>query len=462
MPEGRDRRLWIVTTLGLVLVAILVRLAVNFSHSYPPGVNAAYYPLQTRSWITYGRLMYDDLPLVFWLNAALSRVLAAFGRPLDEAALLATRVLDSVIEPWSAAIVMAFGYVWSGGRRTALIGCVAASMLVVLSPPIMRMLSDFEKNSVGLTLMCGALWACRGAMIQPTFVRWLRLCTVLALVALTHVGAFAVTMTLVGTALAAWAALSLPREARAPALAAGIGAAGLVVALLASFDGHRARSLLRAPAALFRAGSIEFPPIPIVVVALLLIVVVMHMTWRDRHDLASADIAVVGAAAATMVVLGMPKSFVYFDRLMLMVPAPGSLLLAFAIARSRRIGIWTGPALLVVSIFGAATSAATVQPPMMTPEVAAELQALRPQISEPESTLVVAPHGLEWWAGHLLGTPVRSEVSDRSSRAYSRVLVLRNTVDCPRDRVSPFPAPPLNTQARKLYAGRCLELYQTP
>ena len=27
-------------------------------------MNAAYYPLQTRTWLTQGRLMYDDLPLI--------------------------------------------------------------------------------------------------------------------------------------------------------------------------------------------------------------------------------------------------------------------------------------------------------------------------------------------------------------------------------------------------------------
>ena len=44
-------------SLGLVLAAVAVRVAINFSHFYPPGVDAAYYPMQTRNWLLRGRLM---------------------------------------------------------------------------------------------------------------------------------------------------------------------------------------------------------------------------------------------------------------------------------------------------------------------------------------------------------------------------------------------------------------------
>ena len=140
MDASRNRSWWIGATASLVAVAVLVRFSINFARPYPPGVDAAYYPLQTYTWLTQGRLMYDDLPLIFWLNAGLSKVLAAGGRPLPDAALVASRVIDSIFEPFAAVAVMALAYVWAGGRRAALVGCLAAGMLVVLSPPVMRML----------------------------------------------------------------------------------------------------------------------------------------------------------------------------------------------------------------------------------------------------------------------------------------------------------------------------------
>ena len=39
-----DRRAWVAATLALVGLGIAVRLVLNFSHTYPPGTDAAYYP----------------------------------------------------------------------------------------------------------------------------------------------------------------------------------------------------------------------------------------------------------------------------------------------------------------------------------------------------------------------------------------------------------------------------------
>jgi hypothetical protein len=310
MEERSSRRLWIVVTLSLVVLALVVRFYINFSHRYPPGVNAAYYAVQTRSWLVHGHLMYDDLPLIFWLDGALGRALVVAGLPLDNAVLLATRIVDSLFLPWAAAFIMGFGYVWSGGQRTALVGCLAASTFLVLSPPTMRMLSDFEKNSLGLVVICAALWMCRSAMINRGVSAWLLLCALIAIAALTHVGAFAVTMTLVVTALLLWGVLSLRRERFATVFA--LLAAGTVVsvAVLASFDAHRAQRLVQAPAALFANGSFEAVPVPIMIIAMLLIAVAIRVVWRDRHTLPGADIAIVIAAAVTLVILGAPKSYV--------------------------------------------------------------------------------------------------------------------------------------------------------
>jgi len=159
-PTEDDRvpGLWVAAALVLVSAATLVRLYLNFSYAYPPGTDAGYYPLQTRTLLLRGHLMYDDLPLMFWMNAGLSKLLVVLGMKLDAAVLAASRVIDSIIEPWAAAGIIALGYLWSGGKRRALLGCTVAAGFAVLSPPILRMLSDFEKNSVGFVLSGHAAW----------------------------------------------------------------------------------------------------------------------------------------------------------------------------------------------------------------------------------------------------------------------------------------------------------------
>jgi hypothetical protein len=70
-----------------------------------------------------------------------------------------------------------------------------------------------------------------------------------------------------------------------------------------------------------------------------------------------------------------------------------------------------------------------VQGPYIIEGAVAELQDFRRQITEPKSTLVIAPHGLEWWAGYFLDTAVGMSMKDASSSRYSRVLVLRHTIN---------------------------------
>jgi hypothetical protein len=454
------RRAWSAATVAIVLLAVVVRFSLNFAGSFPPGVNAAYYPLQVHAWLTHGRLMYDDLPLIFWLYAGFSKLLIIFGVPIHQAALLASRILDSIIEPWAALGIMALGYSWSGGQRKALLGCIAATILALLSPPIMRMLSEFEKNSLGLVFMACSAWACRSAMMKRTPQAWLLLSALLTLAALTHLGAFAVTLTLVIGSLAMWCFLSLDRRVRAITLTGFTLVSVALVAVIAYFDRQRAGRLIRAPINLFRAGSIDMRPLPILVIAALLIILALGILWRDRRSLQTADLAIVPAAALTTLILVCPKSYVYFDRLFLMVPIPASILLVFIMARLHNAARWSGFALLLLSFFAAVAAPQAVQHPLMNKEVATELSRVQRLIPNAESTLVIAPHGLEWWAGYFLGTPVRSTIAGVSTSQYGRVLYLRNTVDCPPEVASPFPLPPIDPKAPLIYLGHYIEVYQ--
>ena len=218
--DGNDRRIWIVATIGIVAIATAVRFGINFSSTYPPGIDAAYYPVQTRSWMTLGRLMYDDLPLIFWLNAVVAKALTLFGWEFDAALLLASRLVDCLGPPWAAAFVIASGYDWSGGRRAALWGSAAAALIVVLWPPAVSMVSEFEKNSLGFVWMTAAVWASAAAMRQGGWRRWATVGILMVLAALTHIGTFAVTGLMVGLSLAFW---SLPPGACSTSRAGGRG-----------------------------------------------------------------------------------------------------------------------------------------------------------------------------------------------------------------------------------------------
>src|SRR5260370_31321281 len=105
-PSGNNsarhgQLVWALAALGVTFTAIAVRWAVNFSTPYPPGTDAGYYPMETQSWLVHGRLLYDDFPLLFWMNAALTKALVWVGSPLEHALLTASRLLDCVLLPWT-------------------------------------------------------------------------------------------------------------------------------------------------------------------------------------------------------------------------------------------------------------------------------------------------------------------------------------------------------------------------
>ena len=68
-------RLWIVVSGSIVLLAICIRLLLNLRHTMAPGVDAAYYPMQTRWLVENGELQLSAMPLIFWIDALLAKVL---------------------------------------------------------------------------------------------------------------------------------------------------------------------------------------------------------------------------------------------------------------------------------------------------------------------------------------------------------------------------------------------------
>lgn len=425
--EYRQKTAWWTAALVLVLSAIAVRFALNFSHPFPPAVDAGYYPMQTRAWLLRGKFVYDDLPLLFWLDAAAATTLMAVGQSIDAAVLTASRVIDCVAQPWTALFIAALGREWSGGRRRAILACTAAAIPAVLSPPVIRMLSDFQKNSLGLVWMAGALWALRRTTTNSGRRNWLLLALFLVLAALTHIGAFAITGLAAGITLLTWIFVEhRGRRPRAWELGIFLASAAVLAILLLYFEAERAKRMFLAPFGLLWSGPLQTTPAPVLVLGAVLIGFALRRAWRDRESLPAGDRALVVGLAATTLFLILPKNFDYYQRLVLMAPLPASLLMTFVMAR-RSVRLpprWTDRLFTLSMAALAAASPPAVQGPLVDETAAAELREFRSRIENPASTLIVAPHGLEWWAGFFLDTPVRANLPEDAFSRYARVLAL--------------------------------------
>lgn len=156
----------------------------------------------------------------------------------------------------------------------------------------------------------------------------------------------------------------------------------------------------------------------------------------DRRSLTAADRAVVLACAITAMALACPLiSGEYRQRLLLMSPVPAAIACAFVLARlsinttGGRAWRTAVPSAIVgmLCLVSLAHGFRTPHPPILTPESLAELKELRGEIDDPARTLVVARHGLEWWAAHALNTPVRmGRVPEDAFEKYERVLIVQD------------------------------------
>ena len=65
-----------------------------------------------------------------------------------------------------------------------------------------------------------------------------------------------------------------------------------------------------------------------------------------------------------------------------------------------------------------------MQGPVLTVAAKTELESLKEQFKEPEDTLVVAPHGLEYWVGFIWETRTVSISIPNERKSHRKVLVV--------------------------------------
>ncbi|MCX5688705.1 MAG: hypothetical protein NTV94_02750 [Planctomycetota bacterium] len=505
---------WYIAASCVIVAAIAMRASVQFSAVLPPGIDAAYYPLQARSVLETGRLAYHDLPLIFWIDAALAKALIIAGSmDIDAAVLLASKVVDSLLQPFAAAFLFALGYVWAQPFRkstAALVASVSCATLATLSAPMLRMTGDFEKNSLGLVWLVAAAFCTFKALDRGGVRWWSTLLLTVFLAALTHVAVLGSVVLMVGISLAAQVIGSRRysiRQILGLMLAAcAVGAVLLGLVYLAS--PNRAAALLNAPQKLLGInaggeqqrggppGGMRLDPqvLGIAAVTYLAVAWGLYRLWKDRSTTSPArQSVVIGASAITMLLACPLLSGEYAMRLSLMAIVPASIVLLHALLSHVQLGkrVWPAPLIALGSLASVAIGLGWIALPLPGPSrggppgsgrpmgpppngdmafdfggppgmmdapgmgpppggggprgggprrggppqgmmskvvddaSAEEFRSLRAMITEPATTVVIARHGLQWWAGYFMKVPVREErVSQEAIAKYTRVLRL--------------------------------------
>ncbi len=420
-------------TLASILLAVAARAWLHFSTSLVPGMNGGYYLVQARSLIEKFSLAIPDLPLTFALHACLATVIG-WCSPLNvnESVMLAVKLADSVLPALAIIPVMLLGIAWAKGDKLDYILIALAAVLVPAGAPALSMVGDFEKNSLGLALLCTLAWALHRWVAEHTPQRLLVAVLLLGLLGITHIGVFGATLIFAASTLLALA-VAQGREGMMRVAKLALFAAPVVIIAASlvfwKFDPSRIQKLIHAfsepsnylsvgSGPMGRGGPMMGPPgmngtgwmryAPTLAFALA-VLPALTLVWWKRRSIGLPNLAIITGAAVTVLALTGP--WVQGDKLMrfqLNATPLALLCLLFALLQipQRWVRGLVGGVILAIAILPSIEKLSGSPRLNISEQAQAELQQLASSVEDPVHTLVVARHGLEWWTAWTLHTHI--------------------------------------------------------
>jgi hypothetical protein len=325
-----------------------------------------------------------------------------------------------------------------------------------------------QKHSLALALLAALLWQINAWMKRPSAAHLLGIGLSGALIALTHIAVFGATMLLLaGIFLASlFVRKRFPWKAQHPLVVAAIVVLVMIVgAVWWRFDAQRLYRLFSVVSNLanlvqngaFMPGATGVPsPITSYLLwffELLAAFGIVSIIWRKRQQLPIEVISIVTGATLSILALTMPLfSQDMALRLALIAVLPGILVLCFAMQQISNRWLRNILALGVALVLLLPSGSLVVNggQAMLSSAAMQELKSLSALVHSPAKTLIIAPHGLEWWTAWTLGTKISNpdavEISD--CRNYAEVFVIEQK----QWFLHRMPPPPLIRSARTIPA----------
>ena len=407
------------------LIAVLaagwiLRAKAGFVPGLIPGVNGAYYLIQARAILHTGALGIPDFPLLFYLQAGLGALFSLFT-PMNRAIFIAVRLTDTIIPVLIAVPIFLFVRAFDGAgkqRYTPIIGALSVGLIAIGNRGFLHMTGDFQKNAAALPLFLTfafflylSLRNHRRRDIIVTFIFFYLTC-------LTHIGVAALALLFTGFVVMT-DIISNKNYKQALVIVSVLTASlSLSLGLVFLFDPERVVKLLAVsfyPGKLFEGSLVStwaeigfrIPPLDIDGIVLGnmtgIIGLATAVLYRKRMDHPTSN--VLYASSLTALVFASPLiGRDLAQRLCLMAFVPGLIPLAFIVSRQRWIAIFSLAAVLVLFFTTARTISGNFQQ-TITPAAYAELQSFKEALPG-GNTMVIARHGLEWWAAWTMETKV--------------------------------------------------------
>jgi len=435
----------------IIISSILLRLFINFSNELMPGVNGMYYPVQVRALIETGTLGFPDFPLVFWLEAAVAQIFTFIGvSDLSDSIITASKLIDSLLPPLTGVAAYFLAKSIMSKQKEARESpaqkwiplLIAAYSVLCMGALVMT--ADFTKNALGLTWAMFFFYFVYKAAQASIWKNYILAGFFFILAGLTHLSTlglaiFFLVIFIVTTFI-------LDKEKRKALLIKS----PLIIIPLAIFLGvmfmfidperiERLLDVILLPTMIFR-DSVLISAIngqsqdgffiliesgPTNFIGLLGIITLIS----KRKSILKVDkIFLISSIIVSLFTASPMLGPDWADRLGLISYIPAIIILIYFLAytySSRKRILFGG--ILGFSILLTMVGLFEMrQRPNISHEAYKDLYEVKKSIDDPDNSLVIARHGLEWWVAWTLETDVAEHETNQDIwDAYSAVYYLK-------------------------------------
>lgn len=424
--------------LSLSAIAVIASVAAKLSLTSGellPGVDGAYYWVQVRSILDDFTLAFDDLPLVFWIQALFAFLLGDIK--------LGVRISDAFLPALSAIpIYLIF-------RRSKSSWVPAVAILAVLVHPIQLYFftGDFIKNSTSIPVVFFIAWILFSWTDRSKLKSSLYLLLCLSVLAFSHFGTLLMAILLIFF----WLIFMLrkkPIKFWAKTSAIACGSAFLVLVALSVLAPSKFERLIRVvsqPTEIFENASVLslFSPFVSLIFGgqsnLVLVftmlsgqlgsIVLGVITWRLRKQISESSLGLIVAGLFSAFSLSSPLIGMEWSiRLTAISFVPLAISAMVIWLESDRKQYRVIPAILALTTLTLSLllSFSGARPPIANTSEYSDLKKVFQSVTLPEGSIVVARHGLEFlvaWEAHVYVVQEQS-YEDENLERYAAVYFL--------------------------------------
>jgi len=399
------RRIPLLTSLLAVVAGIWAKLSLT-SGDLLPGLDGAYYWVQVRSVLNNFTLAFSDLPLVFWIQAVIAKVVGNVA--------LAVRISDAVLPALSAIPI----YLIAKKYKNPFLPAIA--ILVVLLHPVQLYFftGDFIKNEATIPVVFFM------ALVLVNWDKKSKRFSIISLLALTfiiaiaHFGTLLLAFMLVGT----WALLQLRKSGLKfwlRGIAVSVVALGVllgVLAVLVPTRYDRLVNFLTTPSVIFQSPALDrilnSPSLSVMTIAILIgqlaTLILGTITWFARSRFSFSDMSLVISSLLTTFIFSSPLiGMEWSDRL------TGLSLVSLSIAAIIIFGsvdnLWHKVPIAIlaaVTLFSAIPLSTIEMKRVFSNQEYSEFKDFASHVNIPSNSVIVARHGVEYLSAWEFSTDV--------------------------------------------------------